>query len=367
MRDSDGKVRAFHNICRHRGNKLVWNDFPKEETTGICRQFTCKYHGWRYDLDGALTFVQQEDEFFDLDKDDYGLVPDALRRVGGLHLHQPGQGARAVADGVPRTDGHRPGGLPLRPDDGALVLQDGGRRQLEALHGRLPGVLPRTGPPRRAVAAEVRRAGAARAGFEAPHYRIDGPHRLVSTSGIRSWELDDEHASSRWRTSPAAASSAPGTSRTSGSTRCRRASTRRGCDPWGIDSFQLFPNFVILFWSAGLVPHLPLLADVGAHPHLRGHALLRAGADGEGALAHEMAAVSFKEFALQDANTLEATQTMLESRVVSTVPTGRPGSPLPPPAQGDGRLGLGLRAGRGRDAVTIDVGRQRQRTMVIAR
>ena len=31
---------------------------------------------------------------------------------------------------------------------------------------------------------------AAEAGFEAPHYRIDGPHRLVSTSGIRAWELD---------------------------------------------------------------------------------------------------------------------------------------------------------------------------------
>ena len=48
---------------------------PDQETSGTCRQFTCKYHGWRYDLDGSLTFVQQETEFFDLDKDDFGLVP----------------------------------------------------------------------------------------------------------------------------------------------------------------------------------------------------------------------------------------------------------------------------------------------------
>ena len=75
VRGNDGEVRAFHNICRHRGNKLVWQDFPREETSGTCRQFTCKYHGWRYGLDGACTFVQQEDEFFDLDKADYGLVP----------------------------------------------------------------------------------------------------------------------------------------------------------------------------------------------------------------------------------------------------------------------------------------------------
>ena len=75
VRDKDGQVRAFHNVCRHRGNKLVWNDNPKEETSGISRQFVCKYHGWRYDLDGACSFVQQEQEFFDFDKDDYGLVP----------------------------------------------------------------------------------------------------------------------------------------------------------------------------------------------------------------------------------------------------------------------------------------------------
>src|SRR5262245_6511836 len=75
VRDHDGEVRAFHNICRHRGNKLVWNDSPREETAGVCRQFVCKYHGWRYGLDGELTYIQQEGEFFDLDKSRYGLVP----------------------------------------------------------------------------------------------------------------------------------------------------------------------------------------------------------------------------------------------------------------------------------------------------
>src|SRR5262245_1148210 len=74
VRDTSGEVRAFHNVCRHRGNKLVWSDYPAEETSGFCRQFTCKYHGWRYALDGQLTFVQQESEFFELDKSDYGLA-----------------------------------------------------------------------------------------------------------------------------------------------------------------------------------------------------------------------------------------------------------------------------------------------------
>src|ERR1700722_13213285 len=75
VRGTDGEIRAFHNICRHRGNKLVWQGSPAAETSGSCRQFTCKYHGWRYALDGDLTFIQQEEEFFDVDKSDYGLVP----------------------------------------------------------------------------------------------------------------------------------------------------------------------------------------------------------------------------------------------------------------------------------------------------
>jgi hypothetical protein len=33
-----------------RGNKLLWNDYPGEEVSGTCRQFTCKYHAWRYSL-----------------------------------------------------------------------------------------------------------------------------------------------------------------------------------------------------------------------------------------------------------------------------------------------------------------------------
>ena len=70
----DGQIRAFYNLCRHRGNKLVWNDYPGEEVSGSCRQFVCKYHAWRYNLQGDLTFVQQEQEFFDLDKSRYGLV-----------------------------------------------------------------------------------------------------------------------------------------------------------------------------------------------------------------------------------------------------------------------------------------------------
>src|SRR5262245_36925733 len=74
VRGSDDVIRAFHNVCRHRGNKLVWTDHPRAETSGRCRQFICKYHGWKYELDGRCSYVHQEREFFELDKAALGLV-----------------------------------------------------------------------------------------------------------------------------------------------------------------------------------------------------------------------------------------------------------------------------------------------------
>jgi nitrite reductase/ring-hydroxylating ferredoxin subunit len=64
----DGRVRAFHNVCTHRGN-LVAN-----EGRGSCRGFlTCPFHGWVFDDTGRLCDVTDAGNFFDLDRDRLGL------------------------------------------------------------------------------------------------------------------------------------------------------------------------------------------------------------------------------------------------------------------------------------------------------
>jgi len=92
------------------------------------------------------------------------------------------------------------------------------------------------------------------------------------------------------------------------------------CDPWGLDSFQLWPNFVILIWSGGwyLTYHY---WPTSFRSHLfEGNLYFVPSTTPRERLAHEMAAVTFKEYALQDGNTLEATQTMLESRAITEFP-----------------------------------------------
>jgi phenylpropionate dioxygenase-like ring-hydroxylating dioxygenase large terminal subunit len=57
LRDGDGRVRAFHNACTHRGACLV------REKTGRGTSFTCPYHAWNFGLDGALNFLPDEFDF----------------------------------------------------------------------------------------------------------------------------------------------------------------------------------------------------------------------------------------------------------------------------------------------------------------
>ena len=313
VRNNAGEVKAFHNICRHRGNKLVWNDMPLEETSGFCRQFTCKYHAWRYDLDGNLTFVQQEGEFFDLDKSRYGLVPVHCDVWEGFIFVNFAPEPEQIAARLPRADDHRAGGLSVRPDDLAVALPLRGQGELEALHGRVPGVLSRTGAAREPVAGEVLQGGRGGRfrGAALPHRRAApaGQHRRASARGrwIRDAQADRGHLPER---------TVRAVGRGPISARCPRGSNPAKCDPWGLDSFQLFPNFVILIWGQGwyLTYHY---WPTSYNTHIfEGTLYFPPPRTPRERIAQELAAVSFKEYGLQDANTLEATQTMLESAVV---------------------------------------------------
>lgn len=71
-RGKDGAVKAFHNICSHRGNKIAWDH------KGSCQMFTCKFHGWSYTPEGKLAFVPDEARFFHLKKETLGLTPVAV-------------------------------------------------------------------------------------------------------------------------------------------------------------------------------------------------------------------------------------------------------------------------------------------------
>jgi phenylpropionate dioxygenase-like ring-hydroxylating dioxygenase large terminal subunit len=84
VRDSEKELRAYHNVCPHRGRRLI--DTPKGErnATGKRRGFVCGYHGWAFDLGGKnLRVVHQEDWKDALTSNCTGLSPVKLDTWGG--------------------------------------------------------------------------------------------------------------------------------------------------------------------------------------------------------------------------------------------------------------------------------------------
>ncbi|MBU2957785.1 aromatic ring-hydroxylating dioxygenase subunit alpha [Paracoccus sp. 1_MG-2023] len=75
-RGADGRVRAFHNVCRHRGQRLC------ATASGTNPKLVCPYHQWTYDLDGKLIFARDMGPDFDPSK--YGLKPVHCVDIAGL-------------------------------------------------------------------------------------------------------------------------------------------------------------------------------------------------------------------------------------------------------------------------------------------
>ena len=79
IRGHDGILRAFHNLCRHRGSRIV------PEARGVCNKaMVCPYHGWAYNLDGGLRGIANRDSFPPMQAEKWGLKPLEMEIWNGL-------------------------------------------------------------------------------------------------------------------------------------------------------------------------------------------------------------------------------------------------------------------------------------------
>ncbi len=78
VRGRDDVLRAFHNVCRHRGSLIV------TEPQGRLVRFQCPYHAWTYELDGALRRAGHTDALVDFEPDENGLHSASLATWQGF-------------------------------------------------------------------------------------------------------------------------------------------------------------------------------------------------------------------------------------------------------------------------------------------
>ncbi|HWI43161.1 MAG TPA: aromatic ring-hydroxylating dioxygenase subunit alpha [Nocardioides sp.] len=309
-KDKEGSIQAFHNVCRHRGNKLVWDKSPREETKGTTRAFTCKYHGWRFGVDGACTYIHQQGEFFDIDEKSYGLLPvhcDVWAGFIFINLaREPEQTLQEfigpmlgpLAD-YPFHELTETYSFGAKNDCNWKLFADAFQEyyHVPVLHSQeaTPAARPMTKT------------------FEAPYYQIDGPHRMVSVESAprKHWpakfqypiELATESGLFGPWDEPDLGKDLPGTN-------------PGGLKNWSMDNFQIFPNTEVIVWDAGwAIVYTYWPTGVDTHRY-EAHVMFAPSKNASDRVARECAAVMFKEFALQDAGMLVGTQLGLESRVI---------------------------------------------------
>tara|TARA_B110000211_G_C14026125_1_gene529931 strand:- start:101 stop:1246 length:1146 start_codon:yes stop_codon:yes gene_type:complete len=97
----DRRLRAFHNMCRHKGTRLL------QAQGNLKKSITCPYHDWTYDLEGSLIGIpHQEKEFPDLDKSCLGLKVASVDIWRGMIWLHPDENAQSISQWFSSIEDH---------------------------------------------------------------------------------------------------------------------------------------------------------------------------------------------------------------------------------------------------------------------
>ena len=321
-RDLNDTVHAFHNVCAHRGNKVVWQEHPGRESSGTCRAFACKYHGWRYGLDGKVNHITNEGEFFDLDKSTLRMPPVHCEVWAGFIF------INLADDPVPLRDFLGDGLLPIEAYPFEKMTQRYGFSTRINGNWKLAvdSVCEWYHPPYvhgRFIDPDVSKAEKMVPPVDAYHYELFRPHMLTSVPDRRRCRPANPAPRDRpARTNVGSTScSAPACS---GPTMFRIIGpqpdflNRGNIASWGNDQFWLFPNISIQIWARGYyITYTYWPETVDSHIYEIDMYFVPP-ANAQDRLAQELVVDSTIEFAMQDVNTIEATHSALKTRAQST-------------------------------------------------
>lgn len=315
VRGKDEVVRAFHNVCPHRGNKMVWQDDPFQESEGKAPIMYCRFHGWRFDLEGNLIAPTRKDLLLDFDGSKCK-VPSIQCEVweGFIFINLNPDNTESLRDflgelahgleGYPFAGPHQVYKFKAELQCNWKIFMDG---FAESYHG-----------PYLHAASFGNLTAAAKAALESANpftdalaFQLKGPHRMFSFAGEPSRKSEyskpiecvmEAGAAGPWNKKPLAGPMPKGLNPTRS-------------DRYGFDSFQFFPNFVLIFSASGFTIHAHW--PTGPHSHIvEVDMYFRPPTTHKERLGQELTVTFLNDIVLEDASPLEGMQAMLNSRAV---------------------------------------------------
>lgn len=313
VRDGEDSIRAFHNICPHRGNKLVWKDDPFVETEGTTSRLYCRFHGWRYGLDGHLIKPSRQDLLLDFEPGKCQ-VPAIQCEVwnGFIFVNLNSDNKQTVSDflgdfaqgieGFPFDRHRQTYKFKAELQCNWKIFMDGFAESYHGpyLHAGTFGAL-----------TALAKLDAPNQYTDALGYELKGLHRMFSFYGEPSKEtpyslpiekLVQAGAAGPWNKRP------------------HKDPLPKGLNPtrsekYGFDSFQFFPNFVLIFSSSGFTTHAHW--PTGPHSHIvEVDMYYLPPTTHKERIAQELTVSFLNDVILEDASPLEGMQAMLNSGAI---------------------------------------------------
>ncbi len=313
VKGRDEVIRAFHNMCPHRGNKLVWEDDPFKETQGGTPLFYCRFHGWSFNLDGSLVKPTRKDLLLDFDASKCGL-PAIQCEVweGFIFINLNPDNSESVRDflgefaegieGYPFDGPHQVYKFKAELQCNWKIFMDGFAESYHGpyLHARSFGAL-----------TEVAKMDSANPYTDALAFQLKDPHRMFSFYGEPSKQTPfSRPIECLTESSPAG----PWNKKTD------RGPLPNGLNPtrsatYGFDSFQFFPNFVVIFSSSGFTTHMHW--PTGPHSHIiEVDMYFRPPTTHRERISQELTVSFLNDIVLEDSSPLEGMQAMLNSGAI---------------------------------------------------
>lgn len=306
VRGRDGEIHAFHNICAHRGNQLVW------DTKGSCRAFTCKFHGWTYSLDGALRHVTDEGNFFDLDRAALGMAPVAVDTWEGfIFINVDAEPSESLHDYLGVDLERSIAGYPFAATSTDYISwYTDINANWKVAHDAFAEIYHIPTLHRRIIADVY--SSKSNPWANALEFTLYGRHARVSLS-----------ANPEWKQTPVESLAARFGSAVLQQVNSSDGTFPPGVNPtgyphWSFDGIQVFPNCLIYVSKGTYLTHIfwPLAVDK-CRWEVRNYAAPAANLAGR--FAREYGKCSFRDTLLEDGSTLERTQAMLMSGVRKSI------------------------------------------------
>ncbi|HSA53955.1 MAG TPA: aromatic ring-hydroxylating dioxygenase subunit alpha [Yinghuangia sp.] len=317
-RGLDGKPNAFHNVCAHRGNKVVWQEHPQDESSGFCREFHCKYHGWRYGLEGKVSHVTNEGEFFDLPKETLRMPKLACEEFAGFIFVSLAENPPPLREFL----GERICELEQYPFD-KLTQRYGFRAKIKGNWKlAVDSVSEWYHPPyvhARFLDKDISKAEKLVPPIDSYHYDLFSPHMLTSVPGPpqlparKPGELGPAVNDQKWvyRLFRAGLFGPDDTPSDIGP--LPEFLNPGEIKSWSNDQYWLFPNLYVQIWGRGFyITYQYWPETVNSHIYDIDIYFVPP-KNAQERLAQELIVDSTIEFAMQDVNTIEATQSGLET------------------------------------------------------